>query len=65
MLAFVIFLYLLTIVVFIFSDLETGIVVFAYSTFVTVIVYFLIHWQKRIQDSADLAAKELEASDKK
>lgn len=63
MLAFVIFLYLFTIVVFLFGDPETGVVVFAYSTFITVIVYFLIHWQRRIQLSAELAAKELENQD--
>lgn len=64
MLAIVIFLYLFTILVFLFGNPEQGVVVFAYSTFVTVIVYFLIHWQKRIQKSAELAAKEFEAQEK-
>ena len=61
LLAFVVFLYLFTIVVFLFGDAETGIVVFAYSTLITVIVYFLIHWQRRIQENAQLKAKELES----
>ena len=64
MLAFVVFLYLFTIAVFLFGDPETGVVVFAYSTFITVLVYFLIHWQHRIQQNAELTAKELKTQDK-
>jgi len=65
MLVFVIFLYFFTIIAFLFSGPETGIIVFAYSTFVTVIIYFLIHWQRRIQQNAELAAKELEEQNEK
>ena len=64
LLAFVIFLYIFSIAVFLFADVESGVVVFAYSTLITVIVYFLIHWQRRIQQNADLKAKELEIQSK-
>lgn len=48
LLGFVIFLYILTILVFLFGNTEAAIGTFAYSTFFTVIVYFLIILQKRM-----------------
>jgi len=53
LLAFVIFLYIFSIIVFIFGSPQAGIYVFAYSTFFTVIVYFLNLFQKRLENYAD------------
>jgi c-di-AMP phosphodiesterase-like protein len=64
LLAFVIFLYIFSIVVFLFGDLQAAIAVFAYSTLITVVVYFLFMWQRRVQKMAELTLKELEESEK-
>lgn len=48
LLAFVVFLYIFTILVFLFGELSAAIGTFAYSTFFTVVVYFLIIMQKRM-----------------
>ncbi len=52
LLAFVIFLYLFSIAVFLFGDPAQAIYVFAYSTFFTIITYFLFIMQRRLEASA-------------
>ena len=46
-LAFVLFLYVFSILVFLFGKPEAGIATFAYSTFFTIVVYFLFVLHKR------------------
>jgi len=50
LLAFVLFLYIFTIFVFLFGEKEAALAVFAYSSFFTVVVYFLAIYQKRLSE---------------
>jgi c-di-AMP phosphodiesterase-like protein len=63
LLAFVLFLYVFSIIVFLFGDPATAIYVFAYSTFFTIIVYFLIILQRRVETNTSLFHDAKEAHD--
>ncbi len=58
LLAFVIFLYIFSIAVFLFGDPEDAIYVFAYTTFFTIIVYFLGILQRRFENMAKMREEE-------
>lgn len=62
LLAFVVFLYVFSIGVFLFGDKEAALAVFAYSTFFTVVVYFLALYQKRLNAMDDQNDVESEDS---
>lgn len=48
LLAFIVFLYIFSILVFLFGETRAAIGVFSYTTFFTVVIYFLIILQKRV-----------------
>ena len=60
LLGFLIFLYIFTLLVFVFGSFEAGLSLLAYNAFMSVIVYFLLQWQRRMEDTA----KKISGEDK-
>ena len=58
LLGFVFFLYVLTLFMFLFAELQVAILVFAYSTFFTIVLYFLFLLQKRFEASSEEKSKD-------
>lgn len=52
LLAFLIIIFLMTIYAFIFKGFEAGMSMFAYNVFLSIIVYFFLMWQRRMEEKA-------------
>lgn len=60
LLIFVIFVYVLSVIVGIFGNPNFALALFAYNTFLSVILYFLIGMQRRLDKWADDTQKQIE-----
>ncbi len=63
LLAFLIFLYVYTLLVFVFGSFEAGLSLFAYNVVFSVIVYFLLQWQRRLGKTAAKMSEEPKPED--
>lgn len=52
LLAFLLILYVAMVVTFITKGFEAGLGLFAYNVFFTIIVYFFLMWQRRMEERA-------------
>lgn len=64
LLVFVIFVYLLSIIVGIFGDSGFALALLAYNTFLSVILYFLIGMQRRLDRQAEDVKRQIEEDSK-
>jgi len=63
LLVFLILLYIGDMLVFLFGSFTSGLYLMAYNVFLTVIVYFLLQWQKRMEDAAKTLSREPNSDD--
>jgi 4-hydroxybenzoate polyprenyltransferase len=64
LLAFVLFIYILSVAVALFGNSNLAILLLAYNTFFSVVLYFLMKMQKRLDDNAK-AIQEAQKKQKK